>query len=252
MNIVKRKIQFKKPNIKLTFWKKILIGLVVLNIIIWTYIINLFIENIKQNIETIIDFSIILIVLFLIIFLLFHIYKRKLKKERNVFEKKQRQKGLFKFVDKFGNKKWGKVKEFNFWKNKNKQQKQKQKLISKLIFEIENFKPSRLYDKEIFYQIELVGYLKNKFPNVDIEKQKGSSRPDIVVDDISIEIKGPTKTEDLKTIADKCMRYVQHFNEIIIVLFNVNVNKQMYDEWEKGINKNFPNINIIKNNNHFK
>jgi hypothetical protein len=119
-------------------------------------------------------------------------------------------------------------------------------LINQIVSEIENFKPSRGYHDEFPYKIELIGYLKSKFPNADIEQQKGSSRPDIVVNDVAIELKGPTRTEQLKTIADKCMRYYQHFKGLIIVLFEVEVNEPRYEEWKQGIKNTFPNVRIIR------
>ena len=118
-------------------------------------------------------------------------------------------------------------------------------MINQVVEAIEEFKPARRYKNEFPYQVELVGYLKSKFPHADIEQQKGSSRPDIVVGDIAIEVKGSTRTQDLKTIADKCMRYYQHFGELVIVLFEVDVYEPRYEEWKKGIKKH---ISKCKNN----
>jgi len=112
---------------------------------------------------------------------------------------------------------------------------------------IEEFKPAKEKLKhEYNYQLNLHGYLKAKFPSAVIEKPKGSSRPDIVIDDIAIEIKGPTRENELKTIADKCMRYPQHFNNLIIVLFEVEVNQRRYDEWIRGMKRTFPQAIIIR------
>lgn len=122
----------------------------------------------------------------------------------------------------------------------------KSSLFNEVVNEINHFKPARKYRNEFSYQVELVGYLKSKFPNADIEQQRGSSRPDIVINHIAIEVKGPTKSQDLKTIPDKCMRYYQHFEEFIIVLFEVEVNNQFYYEWEKGIITGYPNVKIIR------
>ena len=77
--------------------------------------------------------------------------------------------------------------------------------------------------------------------------QRGSSRPDIVVNNIAIEIKGPTSQRDLNSIQSKCMRYSQHFNnKIIIVLFNVQLNQRYYEEWKKGTRKTYPDAIIKK------
>ena len=120
-----------------------------------------------------------------------------------------------------------------------------------LILEVEKiireFRPLRKYDKEIFYQDSLASWLKSKFPDTDIEISRGSTRPDIVVEGIAIEVKGPTFEKDLQTISDKCMRYCQYFPEgLICVLFNVYVNHQRYYDWENGMKKTFPDVKIIR------
>lgn len=74
---------------------------------------------------------------------------------------------------------------------------------------IDSFKPLRDYTKEEPYQIELSWYLKNFFPNLDIEISKNYTRPDIIIDNIAIEIKWPTNFSDLKTIPDKIIRYTK-------------------------------------------
>ena len=110
---------------------------------------------------------------------------------------------------------------------------------------VREFNPLSNYRSEYPYQAELTQWLKSRFPKTDIEVQRGSSRPDIFVNGIAIEVKGPTNIEDLNTIADKLIRYSQWFPKgIIIVLFNVNVYPNRYEEWCKGI-KNFPfNVEI--------
>ena len=112
---------------------------------------------------------------------------------------------------------------------------------------IREFVPMRQYDTEIYYQDSLASFLKAKFPNTRIEEPRGSTRPDIVVKGIAIEIKGPTSARDLQSIADKCLRYPQYFpNGMICVLFNVNVNEHRYQEWLKGMNKQYPDVKVIK------
>lgn len=85
------------------------------------------------------------------------------------------------------------------------------------------------------------------FPNSKIELQKGSARPDIIIDDIAIEIKGPTWENGLQTIADKCLRYSQYFEKgFVIVLFDVKVTNRFLDDWSNGLKQNFPKISILK------
>lgn len=176
-------------------------------------------------------------------------YIKKLIREERAkaeFEKKQIKKGLIKFVDRLGTERWGKPAEVKKWTKEDEEAKEKSKRINLVVDEIENFQPARKYGNEFSYQVELTGYLKSKFKGVDIEKQKGSSRPDIIIEDIAIEIKGPTRSKDLVTIFDKCGRYYQHFAELIIVLFETDVYGPRYDEWLKAIKNTFPRVKVIR------
>jgi len=103
------------------------------------------------------------------------------------------------------------------------------------------------YPNELPYQIDLARYLMHYFPNTKVELQKGSARPDIIIDDIAIEIKGPTWENGLQTIADKCLRYPQYFERgFIIVLFDVKVTNRFLDDWSNGLKQKFPGITILK------
>ena len=60
----------------------------------------------------------------------------------------------------------------------------------KVFSSINEFQPLKNYHNEYSYQSELAQWLKSRFPDTNIEIQRGSSRPDIVVSGIAIEIKG--------------------------------------------------------------
>jgi hypothetical protein len=80
-----------------------------------------------------------------------------------------------------------------------------------------------------------------------VECQIGSARPDIVIEDIAIEIKGPTTEEGLRSIADKCLRYHHHFKKMIVVLFDIQTKtSRFFNEWEEGLKKHFPDVIVIK------
>lgn len=118
--------------------------------------------------------------------------------------------------------------------------------VKKAIIEFKSLLPD--YPNELPYQIDLARYLKNTFKGTKVEFQKGASRPDIVIDNIAIEIKGPTNVDSLRTIADKCLRYPSNFQQgFFIVLFNVHdVTHRFYNEWEKNLKNHFPNVEILK------
>lgn len=121
--------------------------------------------------------------------------------------------------------------------------------IEKAIWE---FNPLRKYWEEILYEDTLATHLKTKFHdrNVEIERQRGSSRPDIIVDGVAIEVKGPTTKSGLVSVADKCMRYKIHYPKgLIIVLFNVDVNDvndYYYKEWLEGLKRTHPGVIVIR------
>ena len=123
-------------------------------------------------------------------------------------------------------------------------------LFQNVIDTILQFSPSRNYHNEYEYHIELQGWIKRDFRQARIEHQTGSSRPDIVIETsdtrIAIEVKGPTRRGDLITIADKCNRYSLHYDNLIVVLFEVDVYERFYNEWIRGINEQYPDVEIIR------
>lgn len=123
----------------------------------------------------------------------------------------------------------------------------KEGLMDEVISVIRTFKPFKRYNSEYPYQIELGQFLKQKFPMTEIEKQKGSSRPDIIVGDVAIEVKGPTYKEGLDSILSKCVRYPNHYKGgLIVVLFTPRVTYRYYDDWLAGMKRTFPEVVVIK------
>ena len=114
---------------------------------------------------------------------------------------------------------------------------------------IESFKQSRNWPNESGYQAELYNFLKKEFPYSRLEEAQGASRPDIVIKDIAIEIKGPTTNEGINTLPSKCIKYSQHYRRLIFVLFSPKYSESNFQEIKTGIKRTFPNftIFIIKN-----
>lgn len=162
----------------------------------------------------------------------------------------QESKGLIKFVSCIGDEKWGSQKEVERWEKddqKIRQQIEQERLPNKVVEAIKEFKPFRQYKNEFPYQLDLARYLKEKFPNVVIEQQKGSSRPDIVVgDDIAIEVKGPTDNNALNTLTTKCLKYSGHYQHLIIVLFEPTFSEGNYNEIIEGMKRSFPEVKVVR------
>jgi hypothetical protein len=110
---------------------------------------------------------------------------------------------------------------------------------------IRRFKPSRNYQYEIDYQNELYSWLLREFP-VQYEKQTGSSRPDLIIKNIAIEIKGPTGNRELDTLTTKFLKYSNHYPYFIIVLFDCKFSEGHYNEIYNGILKFAPHVKIIR------
>ena len=107
-------------------------------------------------------------------------------------------------------------------------------LMDKIVQEIESYQHPRKELTEYPYHVGLHGWLNHSFPKIGFELKKGSARPDIIVGNFAIEIKGPTHHKDLQTIADKINRYLQNFDKIIIVLFDIQVSETLLDDFLKG------------------
>jgi hypothetical protein len=110
---------------------------------------------------------------------------------------------------------------------------------------IRTFQPRKRYQYEIDYQNELYNWLGRYFP-VQYEVQTGSSRPDLIIKNIAIEIKGPTGNRELDTLTTKFLKYSNHYPYFIIVLFDCNFSDGHFNEISNGIRKFAPHVKIIK------
>jgi hypothetical protein len=60
-----------------------------------------------------------------------------------------------------------------------------------------------------------------------------------------VEVKGPTTNRELKTIVDKVIRYLQYYEAVVVVLFDVQ-DEQRYAEWKRGMESRFPEVVVIR------
>jgi hypothetical protein len=173
-----------------------------------------------------------------------HEREERVRKERE-YADLQRQRGLEEYQTVDGETVWVPRDQLEEVARRDQGEAEARKLVNRVMGHIEAFTPSWNNTCEQDYHRELQGYIKAVFPDARVEVQTGSSRPDIVVQNIAIEVKGPTYTRDLQTIADKLMRYSQHYDTVIVVLFDVQVNDRRYEEWERGVKKTFGDVRII-------
>lgn len=116
--------------------------------------------------------------------------------------------------------------------------------LRELEAKIKEFSPAQHYKEERLYQAELVWFLKNNYPHSKVEETRDYKRPDIIIDDIAIEIKGPTRMSCLKTLPDKINSYLPAWDYLFIVLFNIEVhadpekNREIYEKKKQEILEN--------------
>lgn len=171
--------------------------------------------------------------------------EREREREEREYADLQRQRGLEEYRTTEGKTVWVPQEQLEEVARRDREEAEARKLVNRLTSHIEAFTPSWNNTCEQDYHRELQGYVKGLFPEARVEVQTGSSRPDIVVQNIAIEVKGPTYSRDLQTIADKLMRYSQHYDTVIVVLFDVQVNERRYSDWERGVKKTFGDARII-------
>jgi len=170
--------------------------------------------------------------------------EERARKEREYAES-QRQRGLEEYRTTEGKIVWVPQEQLEEVARRDREEAEARMLVNRLTSHIEAFTPLRDYANEWDYHRELQIHIKAVFPDARIEVQTGASRPDIVVQNIAIEVKGPTYSKDLQTIADKLVRYSLHYNTVVVVLFNVQVSDRRYDEWVEGIMRQFGDVRII-------
>ncbi len=122
----------------------------------------------------------------------------------------------------------------------------RQTLISRVIDSIENFSPTKKWGNEDSYHKELLGWLKQPFPEIQYELQTGSSRPDLVIGMIAIEIKGPTDDNALNTLATKILKYSHYYENVVIVLFESSFSERNFKEITSGIEKTYSHVHVIR------
>lgn len=177
------------------------------------------------------------------------------------YETKQEQPQLVRFVDYQGIEKLVRIDELEAMRKEDEDQfgsniktlseenrnvEEKGDLLELVVQAIQDFTPSRRYHNEFPYQAELQGWLRSKFPMSRIEIQTGASRPDIVIEDIAIEVKGPTDNAALNTLTTKCLKYSEYYNKIILTLFEPVFSESNFREIESGIERHFPHVRVVR------
>lgn len=231
-------------------WAQALLAIVILLALVWVFVIQPFLVWVAQNI-----IPIVLAVAIIATGLGFWRYRKwredeksRLETERRKtdFERRQRAKGLIKFIDRFGREYWGRPWQVKKWRRQDQEAKVKESTFYRVAKAIEDFQPSRIYRNEFGYHTELQGWLKSKFPEAKVELKTGASRPDIVIENIAIEVKGPTNNRALDTLTTKCLKYSQYYTHLIAVLFEPQFSETNYREIVGGLEKHFPNVKVIR------
>jgi hypothetical protein len=222
-------------------WVQLLTLLVVVGALVWAFVLQPLIEWINQNILIV---GIVVLIVVILLLVVAYLWWKKIEKEveeKKRLEETYKSQGLVKYIRQ-GKEIWGTPGQVKIWEGED----EKAKLVNRVAASIRTYQPPKLR-KEFGYQMGLHGFLQNEFRETRVEVQKGHSRPDIVIGDIAIEVKGPTDYKALETISDKAMRYIpKNFKHLIVVLFEPQVNEGRYQEWEEGMRRTFPPVIILR------
>ena len=108
------------------------------------------------------------------------------------------------------------------------------------------FKPKRRpIGIELPYHDELYNYLKKHFPQAEYEKPIGTIRVDIAIDNIAIEVKGPTENKDLESISKQALTRLNYYENVIFVLCEPKFTDKHFNEIEKAIKRELPKVGVI-------
>jgi len=158
------------------------------------------------------------------------------EQKKAVFESEQIAKGFVKIKNGEGK---------NIWLSKDEANEQ----FLEVLKSINEFRHSKNYSSEEGYHAELYGWLKARFKNAKTEERIGSSKPDISIGNVAIEVKGPTDDNAINTLPAKCLKYLKHYDYLIFVLFNPHFSENNFREIAEGIEKYHPGVIIIRKEN---
>jgi len=209
-------------------WVPILIVLAIAAVLVWEFLIKPFAEWIKLHALVV---SIGALVLGILIILACYFFWR-LAREKDELRSVLESKGYSEYKDYYGTSKWGTEREIADWKKEDK-------LFCDILEVIRIFTPSKVWEREEPYHLELQGCLRTRFRQSRIEVQTASSRPDIVIDHIAIEVKGPTYDGDLETIPEKCEKYLKHWKRLILVFFEPRYSDEKWNELIRPLPKQY-------------
>ncbi|HEV8359237.1 MAG TPA: hypothetical protein VGR28_02155 [Candidatus Thermoplasmatota archaeon] len=115
---------------------------------------------------------------------------------------------------------------------------------------IQKFPPQKQLKAEKDFRNALHSWLMHDFPQAVMEKRSsdGRVRPDIVVETVAIEIKGPTSNQALRSIYAKCVEYSPAFpGGLVIVLFRIQ-DMEYFESWRQRVVSHFPHVVVIARN----
>lgn len=222
-------------------WAKVLAILLLIAIFAWVYVVKPALYWVNQNLLLV---GAVILIILVIAAIVVYRWKKAMDKEweeKQRREEEYRKQGLVKCI-RHGNEVWTSPEQAKVFAR----EEVKEQLVNRVAQAIREYQPPRPLRDEYAYQMGLHGYLAREFKTVEVEVQRGHSRPDIVIGDIAIEVKGPTDTMALQTVPDKAMRYMQKFKHLIVVLFEPRFNEGRYDEWLEGMRHTYNNVIVIR------
>jgi NADH:ubiquinone oxidoreductase subunit K len=125
---------------------------------------------------------------------------------------------------------------FVWWWTDNR--KRKKDFFWQVVDAIKKFKYCTRFNEEEPYHAMLYGYLVGiGFKDIKYIPITGWARPDMAIRDIVIEVKGPVVPNSLQTLADKVMRYSDHYSYFIVVLFEPRYGDDTLNRTMNGLDR---------------
>lgn len=92
--------------------------------------------------------------------------------------------------------------------------------LKKIIYEIKEFQPKKVFNKEAEYENTLYARLEVFFPHIEPQYPCANSRIDIKIDKFGIEIKNHPDQNEINRLIGQIRSYRPFFKHIVVVIFN--------------------------------
>jgi hypothetical protein len=202
----------------------IIVAFILAVFLIWRFVIEPLSRVVSQHpLETVVAALLLICIAAYVLYDFGFKRHESLKEENDKLIALLYSKGFERFKDRLNNVRWGTAEEVKSWEVENQMQLELNRICNEIVTHISAMPLTQVYKDENSYEKEMNGWLKSKYPQSLVQQsiiENGTvrGRVDIAIDDIAIEIKGPTDKGQLDTLSEKCIKYAPPYKRIIFVL----------------------------------